>query len=336
MLLGRFSLLRRFALGIGSAVLFGGAAQAVPTLTAAGSLAGFTLSQFANNFPTTGGACCGPLGIAFVGGGQVMVADYPGNVRVFPTDTDGQNAASLAVAATYGSGNGVGLARLGSFVYMTEQTLGRVVKLNLDGTFNSIVVTGIPTATGIYAHPTNGKLYVSDCCSNTGIWVVDPVANTKTQFKTSGGYDGLSISADGATIYAELGGHIIGYRLSDGVQVFDSGVVPGGADGTELGAGTLAGQLFVNTNSGDLFEVDLSTSVQTQLVTGGTRGDFVTADPNGSLLFTQTSDIWRLSPAAGGCIGAACNVPEPDSIGLVAIALLGLSAVTRRRRLPRD
>lgn len=310
-------------------------AQAAPTLTVAATTAGFSLSQFADNFPTTG-FCCGPLGIAFVDGGGVMVSDYPGNVRVFATDADGQHANSVPVVQNYGYGNGVGLARLGNFVYLAEQNSGAVVRLNQDGTFNSTVVTGIPTATGIVADTHTGKLFVSDCCNGTGIYLVDPTANTKVQFKVGGSYDGLSLSADGSTLYAELGSHIVGYRVSDGVQVFDSGFIAGGADGTELGAGTLAGKIFVNTNSGDLWEYDLANPLDNVLlVTGGSRGDFVTADPNGSLLFTQTSDIWRLTAPQGGCIGAACNVlPEPSEGSLALVALLGL-AVTARRRAAR-
>ena len=63
------------------------------TLTPAATAAGYTLSTFATNFPNDGNA--GPVGIAFPGAG-VMVSDFPGHVRVFPSHADGQDAASVA------------------------------------------------------------------------------------------------------------------------------------------------------------------------------------------------------------------------------------------------
>src|SRR5579864_4851135 len=95
--MGLRRLRRKIALVAASKVmLFSASAYAVPTLTPSAITAGFSLSQFADEFPTTG-FCCGPLGIAFPTTGGVMVSDYPGNVRVFATDTDGQHAPAAPI-----------------------------------------------------------------------------------------------------------------------------------------------------------------------------------------------------------------------------------------------
>jgi hypothetical protein len=62
------------------------------TITSAGGAQGLSLTTFAAGFPTSSGV--GPIGIAFSGGG-VLVTDFPGHVRLFPSHADGQNAASV-------------------------------------------------------------------------------------------------------------------------------------------------------------------------------------------------------------------------------------------------
>src|SRR5262245_7296665 len=70
-------------------------ANAGLVLTPAGVAQGFSLSTFASGFPTLDsgvpGHGYGPFGIGFPAGGSVLVLDAFGDMRRFPTDTDGQN-----------------------------------------------------------------------------------------------------------------------------------------------------------------------------------------------------------------------------------------------------
>ena len=324
----KVSTLTRVVLGFG--LLLGcaiGSASAV--LTVAGAAQGFTLSTFLDRVPASG-VCCGPLGVVNTLGNNILVSSYPGEVRSF-SDVDGHHwgDSTTVAGANYGGNNGVGLAALNGKYYLTEQFLGRVVEVSATGAYIQDIVN-IPNATGIVGNPANGLLYVS--AGGGGIYTVDPVAKTATIFNLANA-DGLTLSADGSILYAEAGQHIFGYRTSDAFQVFDSGVISGGPDGAAFGSGALAGNLFVNTNGGDLIEIDIVTLLKTTLVTGGSRGDFVNVDlNNGTLLFTQTDMVLRLTTPAGGCFGNACNtVPEPGTLALTGAAISVLFWSRRRR-----
>jgi len=265
-------------------------------LTAAGASAGFTLTPFASNFPTYLNA--GPLGIAFPSTGSVLVTDAPGNIRVFSSHADGQSAASATVASSLGNLHAIGLAQLGSNIYMTDQASGKVLQLNNNGTVNRTVAAGVNQATGIVANPFTGHLYVSEPGLNT-IVDVNPSTGSVTKLLTNVPHpDGLTLSPDGKTLYVAAAGteHILGYDTSTKAVVYDSGLL-GDVDGAALGGGTLAGNLFVNTNSGELIEINLATNAKTILATGGSRGDFVSVDPaDYTLLITQSDCILRLGP----------------------------------------
>src|SRR5262245_35009717 len=100
------------------------------TLTPDGVNQGLTLSTFASGFPTASGV--GPLGIAFPTTGGVLVSDYPGNVRLFPTDTDGQSAGSVPPTAVYAGANAIDMAQVGGAIYMTQQAAGTLIQINND------------------------------------------------------------------------------------------------------------------------------------------------------------------------------------------------------------
>lgn len=290
--------------------------------------AGYTLTTFADGFSPTTSSCCGPLGITFPVSGGVLVAEHRGNVRLF-SNTDGQHAGDVAVAQNYGMYNGVGLASLGAYVYLAEQADSKIVRLNNDGTYNSDVVA-LPVATGLVANPLTSLLYSSGF--GYGIYSIDPNAATPSaNLFRAGTYDGLSLDLVNGIIYAAAGdNHIYGYALADASQVFDSGSFSEGPDGIAIGSGDLAGKIFVNTTSGTVHSIDLATNARTLIASGGSRGDFVSSAPDGTLLLTQTDQILRLTAPAGS--GFQAGTPEP---GTVVTLLGGLGALVlglRRRR----
>lgn len=315
--------------------LFSGTASAQLTVTPAGAAQGFSLTTFATGFPTgdANPGVAGPIGMAFTSSGGVLVSDLPGDVRLFATDTDGQTASSASsTGPIYGTAGALGIASLGGNFYMGRQGNGfgnSVVQINPDGTFVQTIVTGI-SARDVIADPFTGHLLVSSV--GTTIWDVDPIANTKTPFLTTLDGDGLALSGDGLILYvAGESGHIIGFNTQTKVQVFDSGLITG-VDGIALGAGTFAGEIFGNTNSGQVVEVDLlNPNNKTIIASGGSRGDFVVVDPNdNTLLLTQSDSILRLH---GGTFEIP-SVPEPATTSslLTGLALLAGSFYLRRRR----
>lgn len=62
---------------------------------------------------------------------------------------------------------------------------------------------------------------------------------------------------------------------------------------------------FTNNNSGTVTEINMITKGVTTIASGGTRGDFVVVDDQGSLLATQSDRVTRLSTTNGGryCLG---------------------------------
>ena len=310
-----------------------GATRADMTLTAAGTTAGFSLSTFADSFPTYGIGNVGPVGIGFAPGGNVLVTDYrAGSIYSF-TDTDGQHASpGNQLSATDGASNYAGLATIGSTVYMAEQSNGRVGTVNpTTGAFTPITGNGsIPGATDALADPTTGNLYVS--ALGNGIYRVTNLSGTPvaTRFSTVGA-DGISISADGSTLYAASGGDLVAVSTSTGNITRNYGFV-NGIDGTALGTGTIAGEIFANTNDGRIVEIDLTSGLQTVIASGGSRGDLVKVDPNGTLLLTQSDRVLRLTAPAGG----GFSTPEPSTLApvLTGLAASFVVALRRRRRAP--
>src|SRR5579884_1515912 len=155
-------LVERVLYGVaGLAVLLAatGTARAGMTLTAAGTSAGFTLSTFADGFPSSGAV--GPVGITFLTNGAVMVSSYAaGRNAVFATDTDGQHYSGAAIStSSYFTPSG--LTNDGGTIYQALQSPGTVIQVDNNGNFVQTIATGMSSATGIVRNPTNSHLFVS-------------------------------------------------------------------------------------------------------------------------------------------------------------------------------
>lgn len=309
-------------------------------LTKAAIDRGFSLTTFATGFSNWNSV--GPLGIEFPVSGGVLVTDVFGNVRRFPTNADGQSALTVPPTVLYGFRNAADLVRHGDVLYMTQANKGYVVQINDDGTLNRVVATGLGDALGIVVNPNNGNLFVA-LGGPRQIVEVNPVIGASQVFRTGLGIpDGLSISLDGKSLFvAELeSNRVRGFDTISGAQVFDSGFVQGGPDGTALGTGILTGNLYANFNNGTLVEFNLQTGAQTLLATGGSRGDFAAVDPyNNTLLVTQTDRVVRLIAPSGGGFGDGpmTVVPEPSGVILLALGAFSLAGYRwhRRKQIPK-
>ncbi len=299
-------------------------AKAQMTLTPGAQAAGWTISDFATNFPADN-YNVGPLGVAFNDAGQALVTDSFGDVRVFQANADNQIA--HGAMASFGWIQAINITRVGSHIYMLQRGNSRLVELNADGSINHVVVTGIPNAAGMAVNPNTGHIYIGSW-TGARITEVDPLKGTRAVILVQLA-DGLA--TDGITLWAASDEHIKAFRLSDMTQVYDSGYILG-ADGISLGAAGLSGSLIINTNCGQVFQMDTQTKALTLIGTGGSRGDFTAVAPNGTVLLTQSHKIVRLSPPTGSSfIGLGISL-SPSSVkgGANAIGTVTVSTAAPR------
>jgi RHS repeat-associated protein len=119
--------------------------------------------------------------------------------------------------------------------------------------------------------------------------------------------DGIAFAADG-TLYAAGGGSV--YRIAGtntanpgAVTVISSTGYP--YDGIAV-ASSITGHaafLYVNRNDGVITKIDLTKSptVTSDIITGGSRGDFAAVGLDGCLYATQSSTIIKVTDSAGAC-----------------------------------
>lgn len=302
--------------------------QAALTLTADGIANGFTLTTVVSGF--YGGY--GPLGEAMLPNGNFITGSYADAHLYIFKDVDGQTLtdAVSALPYTYQTGNPqYVMATAGGQAYGAQVAGGTFVKFANDGSTTPIPgLAGVSAYYGMWGDPTNGHLVAS---SNMGLIDIDPVAGSYRVVNAGVFPDGLTVSPDGKTVYAEVGGNINSYDLTTGAYLQTYSGNGHGPDGTGvIQGGTLDGNVIVNNNDGTVTMIDPDTGIQTLIATGGTRGDFVSADTtNGTLFLSQYEQIARLSCGAGCVIG---SVPEPATLAMTVLGLGLVAGLARARR----
>lgn len=301
-------------------------------LNATGIAYGFTLSTFYSDPAATYGV----LSLANGPGGALYAAGYARGQLYKFADVDGQTFGSqLATVSTAGYGTPTGIATAGGQVYVGFLGSG-IYSVDAALTLTPVPVPGLTFDYGMWGNPANGHLIAS---TSAGLVDIDPSTGTWVQIGPAGVFvDGVTVSPDGSIAYAAYTGSsaIVGYSLTSpnpGVPVLNTGFTGRGPDGT----GVISGGLFdkdiiVNNNDGTLGLINHLTGIETIIATGGSRGDLVSPDlSNGTLFIDQYESVLRLSCGPGCTIGGGTQVPEPVSLSIMAIGLVALGYVRRRR-----
>jgi hypothetical protein len=270
-------------------------------------------------------------------GNLITGSDANAALYIF-SDADGQSLGSALskIPYTYQTGNPQYIfATVNSQVYGAQVAGGTFGQFSNSGAFTPIpnlVAAGVTAYYGIWADPANNNLIAS---SSKGLIEINPVSGTYRVINGGVFPDGVTVSPDGKTVYAEVGGGISAYDVTTGalIKSYATGHSP---DGTGvISGGSFNGDLIINDNDGTVLLLDPVTSVETIIANNGTRGDFVSADTNnGTLFLSQTEEIERLSCGAGCSIGGPPppppSAPEPGTLLLVSAGVGALTLLRRR------
>ena len=317
-----------FALsGIAVALAMTSSAHAALSLTQAGIDDHFTLSTFYSD-PVVN---YGMLGMTNTSDGHIIGTGYARGQLALFANTDGQTPGSaLTTAAAVGTPTSI--ATVSGHTYV-NQLGGGYFEVNT----TTLAETGLArddnfaAGYGLWANQSTGHLLASGL--SNGIYDIDPTTGHVRTVTSGVFYDGVSISPDGAIVYGAGNGGIYGFNILTGAQVLAVDGQGRGPDGTGvISGGALNGFIIVNNNDGTVGLIDPTSTMQTIIATGGSRGDLVGPDAStGTLFLSSYEQVYRLG-VEGGAIGGGPGVPEPSTWAMMLLGFGGLGSVIRRRR----
>ena len=325
-----------FAVGAIMLIANGTAYASGLTLTAAGIADNFTLSTYATG---VGGSnysflAAAPLGNPNVG--TLAVIDNSHGLLRSYADVNGQTYGSVLNSVSFTSA--INIADAGGVTYATQ--LG--VSGGLFAVSNSLGLTPVTVTGGFtpfYGFAGNGvtghlEAYGTGS-AGTGIYDINPLTGANALIVAGSGFDGVSVSSDGTTVYVENNGNtILGYNIATHALLFSHSSTHS-PDGTGvISGGAFNGYVISNNNDGTVSLIDPTGATETIIASGGTRGDFTSPDANdGSLLLSEYDFSYRLGAQGGSFTGP---VPEPNSLtmlGIGAVSLLGCGWWRRRKQV---
>jgi sugar lactone lactonase YvrE len=191
-----------------------------------------------------------------------------------------------------------------NLVLHTNLPDGEVVRLSPSGTSYQVVATGLDWPSGLASDPLSGDLFLSETAGpgNNNIYRVSVTTGAVTVYANTAA-DGLSFGPDG-TLYAATPGGVSSITGTNKPQpatvTFITSVSC--ADGVAISLDE--GKPFLYTDNscgGTITKVDLHTLAQTNIVSGGSRGDFVTVGSDDCLYATQSDSVLLVANGVGNC-----------------------------------
>lgn len=313
---------------VAAASLVGGPSWAGLTLTPAAASMGFTLTNYLTGYNWPG------IAVAPLSDGNMVAADYGIGALVKYADVDGQvQGVNLGSVSLPGLNT---VASVGGHTYAGLLNSG-IVEVSPTLATTSVgwaLPFGVVHTWGLWGNQVTGHLLAS---TSDGIYDIDPILGVVKKVTPGVPFiDGVSTSPDGTIVYVSSAGksRVIGYRISDGAQVYDSGTFGGfDPDGTGvIYGGAFSGRIIANGVTGGLFLLNPADSSSLKIAdwTGGSSGDFTSSDPATGTLFVAYQDVTYRLGLQGATIGGN-QVPEPATLGLFGLALVG-AMVARRRK----